>query len=429
MKTMKNLPNDFMDKFIELEVIFNSLPAYIFIKDKSDTFLRVNRALSDAYGIPIENMIGKTSRELFPDFSEKYYDDDIEVITSGIPKNDIIEPFNTKFGVRWAHTNKIPYVNKDGIISGIIGLSIDITDLIKSKNDLELSEHRYKTLVNNLPDIIYSIDRRGCIIDINHDSVLTALLGYSRDELIGNSIFNIIYDEDREKYVDFFNTAIQNRRQYSRENQYRLKAKEGFVLWFEGNSHYTYNPDGTFIQEDGVLRDITEKKVIETELNVFATMDIMTDVYNRRFGTAMLEKQLQIAKRNRLKTTICFIDVDTLKKVNDTYGHSEGDYLIVTVAYILKKCARDSDIIARMGGDEFLYVLSGCDLAQADIAWQRIVNELAVINKNSGKPFTVSISKGFSEFDPDSPQTPDQLIAIADRKMYVEKNGKKQIKT
>ncbi|HEY1405878.1 MAG TPA: GGDEF domain-containing protein, partial [Spirochaetota bacterium] len=186
-------------------------------------------------------------------------------------------------------------------------------------------------------------------------------------------------------------------------------------------SHYTYDDKGNFIREYGVLRDITGKKLIETELTIFATTDILTDVFNRRVGITMLKQQLHQSLRNKKKMVICFIDVNGLKKINDTYGHKEGDRLIVSVADVLKKCARNSDIIARMGGDEFLYVLTDCDTKGADKAWDRVTAEFDLINSSGKNKYTISASKGFAELDPKEPKSADELIALADANMYEDK--------
>lgn len=410
-----------LKSFIELEIIFNSIPAFIFFKNREDRFLKVNKALADSLGLDLNIIVGKTTKELFPDQSDCYVRDDQEVLETGIPKIDIIEPMFAKDGMRWVHTNKMPYIDPDGNIVGIIGLSIDITDLVKSREDLRISQEQYKTLICNIPDIIYSLDDKGRFIDWNHDSLTSQLLGYTREEILEKKFIDLIDDEDQPRVKADIQSAIKNRRKYSRESQFRIKTKGEYVLWFEGHSHYTYDENGLFIREDGVLRDITGKKVIEDELTIFATTDILTDVFNRRVGIAMLEKQLNISLRSKNKLVVCFIDVNNLKMVNDSFGHKEGDRLIIAVSEVLKKNARNSDIVARMGGDEFLYVLTDCDMHGAIKAWDRILYEFKVINSSGKNHYAISASKGMIEYDPKNPKTADELIAIADTIMYHEK--------
>jgi diguanylate cyclase (GGDEF)-like protein/PAS domain S-box-containing protein len=275
--------------------------------------------------------------------------------------------------------------------------------------------------MHSIPDILYSLDGEGRFVDINHESLTSQLLGYSRDELIGKRFLDFVDEDDKEKVSVIFNALTLSHRPYSGENQFRVKAKEGFVLWFENLSQYTYDGTGALVREDGVLRDITSKKVIESELTTYATMDILTDVFNRRVGIAMLEKNLQIAKRNGSRLVINFLDVNGLKQVNDTYGHNEGDKLIVTVASVLKSCARNSDIIARMGGDEFLYILPDCSVEGAARVWERMTAEFEKINATGKNQYVISVSRGCAVYDPSYPQTADELIALADKLMYEDK--------
>ena len=100
--------------------------------------------------------------------------------------------------------------------------------------------------------------------------------------------------------------------------------------------------------------DITEKKQAEEEMQKQATVDMLTGTFNRRTGIIWLEKHMKLVTRSNSVVTICYLDVNDLKHVNDTYGHDEGDSLIKVVVATVQKFLRGSDIICRLGGDEFL---------------------------------------------------------------------------
>ncbi len=119
-----------------LRIIFDSMPGLLFFKDKNNIFVRVNQTLADSLGLPAEEIVGRPLSELFPDRSEDYWKDDLEVIGSGEPKLGIHEPMATPQGTLWLQTDKIPYRNPDGEIVGIIGFSVDITE--RKKAELEL---------------------------------------------------------------------------------------------------------------------------------------------------------------------------------------------------------------------------------------------------------------------------------------------------
>lgn len=173
--------------------------------------------------------------------------------------------------------------------------------------------------------------------------------------------------------------------------------------------------------------EMLEQRVAERtrELENLATTDVLTGAYNRRMGLALLEKEIHHAKRDKTHCTVCFVDINDLKVVNDTWGHKEGDELIRQVAHTLRSSMRESDILARMGGDEFLVVLNGCNLDNAILAWATLQKRVNGIQELTGKPWKASVSHGFAEFQPESTATVEELIAIADHAMYQNKKAQK----
>ena len=121
----------------ELQTIIDASPIMIFYKDKENRFIRVNKALADATGLPKEAIEGKTTFEIYPHYAEKYWEDDKEVISSGQPKTNIIEPVELKGSTRWAQTDKIPYRDEKGHIIGIIGFAVDITERKQAEEKLK----------------------------------------------------------------------------------------------------------------------------------------------------------------------------------------------------------------------------------------------------------------------------------------------------
>ncbi len=119
-----------------LQIIFDSVPGYVFFKDRNNILLRVNKTLTESIGLPMGEIIGRPLSELFPDRSEQYWADDLEVIRTGRPKLGIIEPLETPQGTYWVQTDKLPYRNAAGEIVGIIGFSVDITERKKAEEEL-----------------------------------------------------------------------------------------------------------------------------------------------------------------------------------------------------------------------------------------------------------------------------------------------------
>ncbi|MFP4461393.1 MAG: diguanylate cyclase [Thermotogota bacterium] len=172
------------------------------------------------------------------------------------------------------------------------------------------------------------------------------------------------------------------------------------------------------------IEDITEKNLLLKKLHEMAHEDSLTGLNNRRGFTFLGRQQLQIAKRERKKLTFLYVDMDGMKSINDAYGHKEGDEAIKALANILKKTFRDSDILARIGGDEFCGLLINTENETIESIKKRLNQSVHCANQDFNKPYKLSISIGLKELYPtDNDQLEDYLKAT-DQLMYEEKRGK-----
>ncbi len=172
--------------------------------------------------------------------------------------------------------------------------------------------------------------------------------------------------------------------------------------------------------------NIIGRKKVEQELKVHATTDTMTGVINRRTGLLFLEEQLVRADEAGKPCTICFIDINDLKRVNDQWGHHQGDRLIETVCQLIKEALRPADILARLGGDEFLIIFPSCTIPLAALIWESIATQTVEYNKTESY-FQVSLSHGFAQYNPGSTVSSNELIKEADFCMYQDKMKQKGI--
>ncbi len=171
-----------------------------------------------------------------------------------------------------------------------------------------------------------------------------------------------------------------------------------------------------------IFKELKDK---EAALYKTAMTDELTGLYNRRAAIELMGKVLKNAARAHEKVSVCFIDVDNLKKTNDTYGHDEGDNLLKTVARHMVSQARESDYTCRIGGDEFLLILPNTPIAESEILIKRITAALDQYNLNGLSPYPVDFSYGFSEYDGQGPVEIDKLLDQADDKMYQNKMQKR----
>lgn len=301
---------------------------------------------------------------------------------------------------------------------------------------LEQSERLHRFLVENSPDIIYTLDTAGRFTFVN--GRVEELLGFSRKDLIGEHYASLVHEEDREQA----RYAFQERRTGHRATnnvELRLSCKLGdsdfrnfenrFVVIVLSAMGVYEEGDGSnkngFLGTYGVARDITERKRAEETISFQAYHDLLTQLPNRTLFKDRLGLAMAQSRRHGRQVGVMFIDLDRFKLVNDTYGHAGGDELLKGVATRLKHCVRSGDTLARQGGDEFTVMLP--DLAAPEDAAaiaEKIVEELRRPFTIADQEFRATVSIGIAIFPRDG-DTEDALIKHADIAMYhVKARGK-----
>lgn len=158
------------------------------------------------------------------------------------------------------------------------------------------------------------------------------------------------------------------------------------------------------------------------EFKALATTDELTGLLLRAEGLSFLEKQIEFSALSGKKLVIAFIDINDLKKVNDLFGHAEGDYYIKKVVEIITRVAREGDFMFRYGGDEFILCVNNADLDAAMKLKTRLDKAFEMYNRTTVKEYKISASFGFAEYSYRDGKTLEQLIEIADKNMYKDKS-------
>ncbi|MGC8804699.1 MAG: sensor domain-containing diguanylate cyclase [Candidatus Ratteibacteria bacterium] len=169
-----------------------------------------------------------------------------------------------------------------------------------------------------------------------------------------------------------------------------------------------------------------KKEYAEKILAQLSVTDVLTDLYNRRGFFLLAEQQLRIAERIEEYMSLFFMDVDDFKNINDIYGHQEGDRALQMIADALKKTFRESDILGRIGGDEFVALVIQSSPVDTDTVLRRLQTNLDSFNQNNKKDYKLSVSVGVAYYQPGQKRTIDNLISIADKLMYANKRLKKK---
>lgn len=178
------------------------------------------------------------------------------------------------------------------------------------------------------------------------------------------------------------------------------------------------------IEKDNRIKKLCLEK---EKLSYYARVDVMTGVLNRRSGLELLDKEFNSSKTNNENLVVCFVDVDRLKIINDTFGHEEGDRILITVGKVLKESIRKTDFVIRLGGDEFLVVFPQTAMKDVNKAWYRICKRVDEFNRETDN-YNLSLSYGFYEYgkEIEKEMSIKELIKRADMDMYKEKMKKKR---
>jgi diguanylate cyclase (GGDEF)-like protein len=194
-----------------------------------------------------------------------------------------------------------------------------------------------------------------------------------------------------------------------------------------------YTPGTHYDQEDLNLLEFVstqvaqaiERKRMEEEIRNLSMTDDLTGLYNRRGFTLLAEQEVKLAHRIKKSMLLFFGDVDSLKTINDTHGHSQGDLALNDVSAILKETFREADIVARIGGDEFVVLAVDASMESTDILTDRIQAALKKRKQQGDQPYQLTLSLGIARYDPEAPCTVNELIAQADGRMYQQKRASK----
>ncbi|MBW9157194.1 diguanylate cyclase domain-containing protein [Clostridium tagluense] len=187
------------------------------------------------------------------------------------------------------------------------------------------------------------------------------------------------------------------------------------------NNIYYHNTQAMILS----MMDISKQKHSEAILKKYATMDELTGLLNRRSGRIIMDNAVERSKMEMQSIAVSFCDIDSLKYVNDTYGHEEGDWYIIAIGEAIKANLRQDDFAFRYGGDEIVIIFNNCDEDKSTMIIERINNSIERKQNEFQKPYNMGVSIGTVNFFSKENTTSDDLIAKADNIMYEEKKRKK----
>jgi diguanylate cyclase (GGDEF)-like protein/PAS domain S-box-containing protein len=288
-------------------------------------------------------------------------------------------------------------------------LLTELEKLCQRISELEISETRYRRLFETTQDGILLLDAdTGQITEVN--PFLIKILGYSHKEFLNKKLWEIGLFKDIAPSKAAFSKL--QKKGYIRYEDLPLETQYGHKIEVEFISNVYLVKGKKVIQCS--IRDITDHKRMEKKIKNLATKDILTGFYNRRKFREIIRIEIERVKRYNKPLSIIMFDIDHFKKINDRYGHSNGDYVLKTIAVIVRKNIRKIDYLFRWGGEEFLILSSETQLDKAHALAERI--RKAIESYKFKKVGKVTVSFGVTEFK--ERDTQDSFIKRADDAMY-----------
>lgn len=309
---------------------------------------------------------------------------------------------------------------------GRIWFFSDVTDWKEAQDALRQSEEKFRNIFGSVNDGIIIIDPATVtIVDINPRGC--TLFGYPHDELAGHDAGMLL--SGRPPYTSYQAMKWLQRPDSGKPQtfEWECKAKDGHLFWCEASLRQAKFGLSDYLLV--VLRDITDRKRIEAEIMRMARQDALTGLANRPVFIERIELALARARRGAGRFGILYLDLDHFKDVNDTLGHPLGDALLCATADRLRNCVRETDLVARFGGDEFAVLQDEMpDLASAEQLATKITNVLAVPYMLEGNQVRTTASIGIVPYS-DEIESADSMMMKADLALYRAKDeGRNQFR-
>jgi diguanylate cyclase (GGDEF)-like protein/PAS domain S-box-containing protein len=289
-------------------------------------------------------------------------------------------------------------------------VAADLQNRARLHRNLRYSEERHRLLSDFSSDIIMHTDREGLIRFVS--PAIRALGGYDPDELIGRHAGILIVPKFREK-VQAEHAELLHGRGETRSFDYQALTRDGEARWFETHARAVIEDDGQCSGIVSFIRDVTERKDVQRALEDAALTDTLTGLPNRRAFEAKASEQEP--------GYLALFDIDHFKSVNDRFGHDAGDAVLAHFARMARSVLRDDDVLARIGGEEFVLLMIGANLGEAMARCERVrraIGETSTLH--DGKVIAVTVSGGIATVGAQPLAT---ALKQADEALYRSKRG------
>ena len=370
-------------------------------------FLSINDSFEKLTGLKRKNIIGKTVLQVLPNTEQYWIQTYGDVALTGKPFHytNYSSELDRYYDV-YAYSPKPRH---------FAVLFSDITEFKGMEHSLYLEKEMFRTTFMSVADGIISTDAAGRVMMMNEKAEL--LTGYRQELAEGKALEQVMYLVDsisRERWLNPAESVYANQQTVAFDSQKILMSHSGQEIPVEGTISPIASEEGNTVGAVVIFRDHTEKKKKQDEILFLSYHDQLTGLYNRRFFEEELKR---LDTERNLPLTLVMFDVNGLKLINDAFGHQTADQVLQTIAWALRRECRSDDIIARIGGDEFVLLLPKTESDMAEIISSRIQQS---IKNEKVQSLQLSVSYGWeTKRNPGIDMA--EIFKNAENNMYVHK--------
>ena len=403
----------------KLQEFLDSLEDHAWLKSPEGIYILCNKAVEKAWGLSAQQILGCDDYQLFDDeLARKFISADQWVIDN--QSQLVVEECSSTDEDQsevWLETIKAPIYSASGQLLGTMGMTRNVTRRRQLENQLNLTTQ----IFNHSHEGVMITDDKANVIDVN--AAFTAITGYQADEVIGRNprILRSGHHDDA-FYQAIWHNLSQNK---SWKGEFLNRRKDGSLYPQLSTITPVFDDHQQVKNYLCVFEDISLRKAHEAKLEQMAYFDPLTELPNRTNLLQEIAHQIKRYNSTKLNFATLFLDIDHFKHINDSFGHYYGDQVLVELANRLKLCLKETDHIARIGGDEFVILLTKLPPEQS--LAPILDNIFSVFERYfdfGEESLRLSTSIGIANYPQDG-QTPEALLKNADTAMYLaKKNGR-----
>jgi diguanylate cyclase (GGDEF)-like protein/PAS domain S-box-containing protein len=406
------------------QAFMNNTPAVAFMKDSQGRYVYVNKTLERQFNMKLASLQGKTDFDWLPEETAKQLRENDQHVFSTGKAAQVIETVPTPDGCLH-HWLVFKFLLEDGEEQQLVGgVAVDITERKLLEQELFEEKELAQVTLQSIGDAVITTDASGQIKYLN--PVAEQLTGWSLADALGKplaEVFKVVNETTGEVVENPVEQALRSGSSIGLAKNSVLITRNGGEVPIDDSAAPIRARDGEIIGTVMVFQDVSQLRTMARQLSWQATHDALTGLFNRREFEYRLEQAINSAKTENVQHTLCYLDLDKFKVINDTCGHIAGDELLRQVTALLQSSVRTSDVLARLGGDEFSILLEFCPLEAAlriaNTILQRI-QEFRFVWQD--KTFHIGVSIGLLVFNANS-QSMSSILSAADAACYVAKNN------